>query len=157
MQLQNCFSTLSLFNFMLKWLIAEHSDISTANLLESFYRAGLLLYACGWDPNGRAATCLGNPGFLLWLSWESCASWPCSASGGELPGICFATGSKSRRQGFKSDLLVSKMLSGFVCVFSLLLSMMHCTLFHLLSKFDYLKIRVRLVLKEELGSYCSFW
>lgn len=103
-QLQNYFQTLSWFNFMLNWLIAEHSDISTENLLESFYRAGLLLYSYGWHPDGRAATCLGNPGFLLWLSWESCASRPLIASGDELPGICFSTGSKSRRQrspGFK--------------------------------------------------------
>lgn len=47
LQLQNSFHTLSWFNFMLNWLIAEHSDISTENLLESFYRAGLLLYSCG--------------------------------------------------------------------------------------------------------------
>lgn len=149
MQLQSYFQTLSWFNFMLNWLIAEHSDISTENLLESFYTAELLLYSCGWDPNGRAATYLGNPGFVLWLSWESCASRPLLASGGELPGVCFAPGSKSRSQ--RSP--VSKMLSGLLCVF--LFTIIH-DLFQLLRKFDYLIIWVRLNLKEEISSYCSF-
>lgn len=140
LQLQNYFQTLSWFNFMLNWLITELSDISTENLLKSYYRAGLLLYSCGWNPNGTAATYLGNPGFLLWLSWELCASRPCSASGAELAGICFSIGSKLRKHRSPGIKDVD---------WGLLIPMMHCVLFQLLRKLVYLKMWVWLDLKQK--------